>query len=127
MRSGAIMTTSFVMKLKEECHTSTDGVTGQNLFPSIWVHPSWHANKGAWGNAEQKSMPTPLSDDKTLYKNSFLGRCIGGLLARVPYIARYPIKDNHFPCLMQLKHLLLNFDNEQKLWCISMETLEGTL
>jgi hypothetical protein len=28
---------------------------------------------------------------------------------------------------MQLKHLLLNFDNEQKLWCISMETLEGTL
>jgi hypothetical protein len=78
--SGAIMTTSFVMKLKVDCHTCTDGVTGQNLFPSIWVQPSWHANKRGWGNSARKSMPTALSDHKTLCKTPSLVDVLVALL-----------------------------------------------
>jgi hypothetical protein len=71
-------------------------------------------------------MPTALSDDKTLCKTAFLVDVLVALLLGFP-IARYLAKDNRFPCFMELKHLLPNLNNEQKLWCKSMETLEGTL
>jgi hypothetical protein len=124
IQSHVSMTSSFLMELKEGCHTCMDGFTTWSLLPRVMVHSfifPWSAmEEGAKIGA--KSL---IRHQESMQSGCFSCH-IGGLIARQVSMTRYPAKHNTIPWLLEMWNLAWNLNDYGLVCRETMETLKDT-